>query len=120
MARPIRDCSRKRWRCWHELQARCRAQHPPRGCIGHRNTAVARRFYAAAAVRFGDVIVADDDGVVVVPRLNAAAVAKAGLARQAGEDEKRKRLAAGELGLDMYGMRPALDKAGLRYIDDPE
>ncbi len=75
---------------------------------------------AGAAVMFGDVIVADDDGVVVVPRLNAAAVAKAGLARQAGEDEKRKRLAAGELGLDMYGMRPALDKAGLRYIDDPE
>jgi 4-hydroxy-4-methyl-2-oxoglutarate aldolase len=59
--------------------------------------------------------VADDDGVVVVPRLDAAKVARAGASREANEEEKRKRLAAGELGLDMYGMRDGLAKAGLVY-----
>ena len=68
----------------------------------------------------GDVVVADDDGVVVVPRARAAEVAAAAKARTANEDDKRKRLAAGELGLDLYKMREALAKAGLTYRDDPE
>ena len=65
----------------------------------------------------GDAIVADDDGVVVVPRERVAAVAEAAEAREKKEEANRKRLAAGELGLDLYGMRDALAKAGLKYID---
>ena len=60
----------------------------------------------------------DDDGVVVVPRARAAEVAKAAEAREAKEAATRARLAAGELGLDIYGMRENLTKAGLKYYDD--
>jgi 4-hydroxy-4-methyl-2-oxoglutarate aldolase len=68
----------------------------------------------------GDAVIADDDGVVVVCRKDAAEVAAKGEKRQADEEGKRKLLASGALGLDMYNMREPLAKAGLIYIDKPE
>jgi 4-hydroxy-4-methyl-2-oxoglutarate aldolase len=75
---------------------------------------------AGAYVRPGDVIVADDDGVVVVRREDAVSVLAASLVREDNEVEKRRRLASGELGLDIYAMREKLKARGLTYVEGPE
>ena len=72
---------------------------------------------AGQLVHPGDLVIADDDGVVVVRRTEAEAVLRASEAREKKEEATRARLKAGELGLDIYGMREALAKKGLRYED---
>lgn len=71
---------------------------------------------AGALVNPGDVVIADDDGVCVVPRETAGTVMAAAQKRLDAEEAKRQRLAAGELGLDIYGMRPRLAEKGLTYL----
>jgi 4-hydroxy-4-methyl-2-oxoglutarate aldolase len=73
---------------------------------------------AGAAVNAGDVIVADVDGVVVIPRLAAAEVAKLSEARIAKEAKSREKLKSGELGLDFYGLRAKLAELGVKYVDE--
>jgi 4-hydroxy-4-methyl-2-oxoglutarate aldolase len=75
---------------------------------------------AGQLVRPGDVVVADDDGVVVVPRSRAEAVREASAQREEKESRSRSRYEAGELSLDVHSMREGLEGKGLRYIDDPD
>jgi 4-hydroxy-4-methyl-2-oxoglutarate aldolase len=90
------------------------AEGSVKGTLGDVNVPIT---IAGRIVAPGDVVVADDDGVVVVPRVKAAAVLAASKAREEKEAGSRARYAAGEIALDVNDMRPLLEKAGTRYVD---
>ena len=108
--RDIRDLTAMGFPVWSKAIS---AQGTVKETIGSVNVPIV---CAGASIDAGDIIVADDDGVVVVRRAEAEAVAVAAEKRLASEEAKRRRLAAGELGLDIYSMRERLAEKGLKYV----
>src|SRR6187397_1027917 len=112
--RDVRPISEMRFPVWSKAIS---AKGTVKATLGAVNVPVV---CAGINVFPGDAVIADDDGVVVVRRRDAADVVAKGEKRAADEEGKRKLLAEGKLGLDMYNMREPLAKAGLVYIDEPE